>query len=143
MANSRDARIDPSLDDAAKLVLRLILGVMMLFHGVSKITGGNGFVTGVLAKAGLPPELGYLVYVGEVLAPILLIVGAWTRPAAIVVAINMVVAVWLVGMGRLFSINQYGGYALEVEAMFLFTAIAVALLGAGRYSIGGVSGRWN
>ena len=143
MAASKDTRGDPNLDDVAKLILRLTVGLLLLVHGVTKITGGIGFVMGALTKAGMPADLGYLVYVGEVLAPILLIVGAWTRPAALVAAINLAVAVWLVGIGRLFSINQYGGYALELEAMFLFTAIAIALLGAGRYSIGGARGRWN
>jgi putative oxidoreductase len=83
------------------------------------------------------------VYVGEILAPILLIVGVWTRAAAVVVAINMLFAVLLAHRGELFSLGDQGGYALELQAMFLFTAIAIALLGAGRYSIGGVAGRWN
>ena len=129
--------------DAGRLVLRVALGVLILFHGVAKITGGNGFVTGALAKVGLPEWVAYGVYIGEVLAPVLLIVGAWTRPAALVVAFNMIVAVWLVLGSRLFTIAKTGGYALELEAMYLFAAIAVALLGAGRYSLSGAHGRWN
>jgi len=129
--------------DAGRLVLRVALGVLILFHGVAKITGGNGFVTGALAKVGLPEWVAYGVYIGEVLAPVLLIVGAWTRPAALIVAFNMIVAVWLVLGSRLFTIAKTGGYALELEAMYLFAAIAVALLGAGRYSLSGAHGRWN
>ena len=129
--------------DAGRLVLRVALGVLILFHGVAKITGGNGFVTGALAKVGLPEWVAYGVYIGEVLAPLLLIVGAWTRPAALIVAFNMIVAVWLVLGSRLFTIAKTGGYALELEAMYLFAAIAVALLGAGRYSLSGAHGRWN
>ena len=129
--------------DAGRLVLRVALGVLILFHGVAKITGGNGFVTGALAKVGVPEWVAYGVYIGEVLAPLLLIVGAWTRPAALVVAFNMIVAVWLVLGSRLFTIAKTGGYALELEAMYLFAAIAVALLGAGRYSLSGAHGRWN
>ena len=129
--------------DAGKLVLRIVLGVLVLFHGVAKITGGNAFVTGVVTKAGLPEGLAYLVYVGEVLAPLFVIVGAWTRPAALGIVVNMIVAVLLVGRSSLFVTNQYGGYGLELEAMFLFSALAVALLGAGRYSVSGADGRWN
>jgi len=129
--------------DAGRLVLRVALGVLILFHGVAKITGGNGFVTGALAKVGVPEWVAYGVYIGEVLAPLLLIVGAWTRPAALIVAFNMIVAVWLVLGSRLFTIAKTGGYALELEAMYLFAAIAVALLGAGRYSLSGAHGRWN
>lgn len=129
--------------DTAKLVLRVVLGVLVLFHGVAKITGGNGFVTGALAKAGLPTELGLLVYVGEVVAPLLLIVGLWTRAAALVVVVNLIVALLLAHSDQFFGLAKTGGYALELQAMYLFTAIAVMLLGAGRMSIAGLRGRWN
>jgi putative oxidoreductase len=130
-------------DDLGKLILRVVLAVLLLFHGVSKIFGGVGFITGMVAKAGLPAELGYLVYIGEVIAPLLILFGVWTRPAALVVAINMVVAILLVHRGELMSMTKTGGWALELQGFYLASAIAVALLGAGRYSIGGVSGRWN
>jgi putative oxidoreductase len=45
--------------------------------------------------------------------------------------------------GELFSIVETGGYALELQAMYLLSAIAIALLGAGRYSLAGARGRWN
>jgi putative oxidoreductase len=129
--------------DAGRFVLRVALGVLVLFHGVSKLTGGNAFVTGALAKVGMPASLGYLVFIGEVLAPLLLIVGAWTRLAALAVVVNMVVAVLLAHTGQLFTIAKSGGYGLELQAMYLFAAISVALLGAGRYSVSGARGRWN
>lgn len=133
----------PNASDLGKLVLRLNLGILTLLHGVAKVTAGPAFVLGLVAKAGLPPALGYLVYVGEVLAPLLVIAGLWTRPAALVVAINMVVAVWLVHMGQLGELTRSGGWALELQAFYLFTAVAIALLGAGRISLGGASGRLN
>lgn len=130
-------------DDAGKLVLRAALAIILLFHGYAKLTGGIGFVGDMLAKAGAPAALGYLVYVGEVLAPLMILAGIFTRPAALVVAINMVVAVLLVHTGQFFTINETGGWALELQGMFLIGALAVALLGAGRYSLGGAQGRFN
>ena len=130
-------------EDTGKLILRVSLGVMILLHGIAKIMGGVDGIVGMVSKAGLPAALGYLVYVGEVLAPLLLIVGLWTRLAALVVAINMVIAVVLVHMGELFTLTKQGGWALELQGMFLFAAIAVALLGAGRFSVGGAHGRFN
>jgi putative oxidoreductase len=130
-------------DDAGKLLLRATLAILLLFHGAAKIAGGIGFIAGMLAKAGMPAALGYLVYVGEVLAPLMILVGIYTRPAALVVAINMVVAVLLVHTGQLFTRNDTGGWALELQGMFLAGALAVALLGAGRYSLGGTAGRFN
>jgi putative oxidoreductase len=141
MAEPRDAA--GSHDDGGKLVLRVALGVLILFHGISKVLGGPAFVIGVAAKAGLPGAFGYLVYVGEVLGPLLLILGIWTRVGALIVVINMLVAVGLVHMSQLFTMAPTGGYGLELQAMYLFSAIAVALLGAGRYSLGGTDGRWN
>ncbi len=130
-------------EDQGKLLLRVILALMLLFHGVSKLIGGVGFISGMLEKAGLPGAFGYLVYVGEVIAPLVILFGVYTRLAALVVAINMVVALLLVHTGEFFSVNQTGGWALELQGMYLGGALAVALLGAGRYSVGGAAGRWN
>lgn len=130
-------------EDWGKLVLRVTLGVLILLHGIAKITGGPAFITGLVEKVGLPTVFGYGVYVGEVIAPILIIIGLWTRPAALVIAINMVVAILLVHTAEFFTLSKTGGWALELQGMFLFGAIAVALLGAGRMSVGGERGRWN
>ena len=129
--------------DAALLILRLVLGGLILVHGLTKLPPPPDFIVGVLAKANLPTVLAYGVYVGEIVAPIFLIIGVWTRLAAVIIAINMIVAIGLVALPRLFSLNQYGGYALETEAMFLFTAVALALAGAGRFSVGGRYGPLN
>jgi putative oxidoreductase len=132
-----------SRDDQGKLVLRVILATLLLFHGVSKLIGGVGFITGMLEKAGLPGVFGYLVYIGEVVAPLMILFGVFPRVAALVVAINMVVALLLVHTSQFFTLNETGGWALELQGMYLGAAIVVALLGAGRYSVGGTAGRWN
>ena len=129
--------------DMGKLVLRVALGLMILLHGISKLRGGVGPIGGMLAQHGLPAVLAYGVYVGEVIAPLLLVAGLYTRLAALVVALNMVVAIGLVHMGELFTLSKTGGWALELQGMFLATAVAVALLGAGRHSLGGSGGRFN
>lgn len=131
------------VEDWGKLLLRVALGVLILLHGIAKVMGGPAFIMELLTKNGLPAQLGYLVYVGEVLAPLLVIIGLWTRPAALVIAINMVVAIALVHMPELLTLSQTGGWALELQGMFLFGALAVAMLGAGRLSAGGIWGRWN
>ena len=130
-------------NDLAKLLLRATLAILILMHGVAKLVGGVGFVTGMLAKMGLPPAVGYLVYVGEVLAPLLVLLGIWTRPAAAVIAVNMIVAVLLVHTGQFFTRSSTGGWALELQAMFFIAALVVAMQGAGRYSLAGGNGKWN
>lgn len=138
-----DALPAQTSQDTAKLLLRLALGLLILMHGIAKISGGPGFIVDVVTKAGLPQALAYLVYIGEVVAPILLIIGLFTRVAALIVAINMLFAIGLVHTSQLLLISKTGGWELELQGMFLATAIAIALLGAGRFSVGGLLGRWN
>ena len=130
-------------DDLGKLLLRLVLGITILLHGIAKIMAGPAFIISSVTAAGLPVPLAYLVYVGEVLAPILLIVGIWSRPAALVIAGNMAFAIFLVHMKQLTSLNDQGGWALELQGMFMVTALALVFLGAGRFSVGGNGGKWN
>ena len=130
-------------DDSGKLLLRAVLAILLLFHGFSKLSGGIGPIVGMVEKAGLPSVFAYGVYIGEVVAPLLILVGVFTRPAALVVAINMVVALLLAHTSQFFTMGQTGGWALELQGMFLAGALAVALLGAGRYSLGGANGRYN
>ena len=132
-----------TLDDLAKLLLRLALGVLILFHGWAKIKGGIGGIEAMLAMRGWPTFIAWGVYIGEVLAPVLLILGLYTRAAAAVVAINMLIAVVLAHSDHFVVFTSSGGWRLELQAMFLSAAIALAFLGAGRYAVGGHNGRWN
>ncbi|WP_354674520.1 DoxX family protein [Cupriavidus alkaliphilus] len=131
--------------DLGKALLRIVLGVLILMHGIAKVTGasGIGFVSKVVADAGLPAWVAYGVYLGEIVAPILLIIGLWSRLAALVVALNMLFAIGLVHTKELAMLSKTGGWALELQGMFLGAALAVALLGAGRFSVGGINGKLN
>jgi putative oxidoreductase len=120
--------------DVAKLVLRLTLGLLLIFHGWAKITGGVDFISGMLQNNGLPGFLAYLVYLGEFVAPLLVIAGAYTRVAAYLIVGNMLVAVLLVHMGEIFTLNGTGGWALELQAFFLMTAVVIILQGPGKFS---------
>ena len=136
-------RSDPTtLPDLGKLLLRVGLGVLILLHGIAKVMNGIDPILAGVQAAGLPREFGYLVYVGEVVAPLLLIVGFLTRPAALIIAINMAFAVYLVHAAQLFTLTKQGGWALELQGIYFLAAVAIALLGAGRFSVGG-AGRWN
>jgi len=133
-----------SSTDLGKLILRLTLGILLLLHGLAKLKSGVGFVGSMLASHGLPESLAYLAYVGEILAPAALILGIWTRPAALIVVINMLFAIGLVHMKELFTLSpQGGGWALELQGFFLFTALAIVFLGAGRYGLGAPNTRLN
>ncbi|MFC1589709.1 DoxX family protein [Pseudomonadota bacterium] len=124
-------------EDAGKLIMRLTLGLLMLFHGVAKVQnpGSMEFISTMLSGYGLPTFLAYGVFVGEVLAPLLIILGLFTRYSAIVVAVNMLFAVLLVHTGHLFMLTDNGGWRLELQGFFLFIAVAIVFLGSGRYAL--------
>jgi putative oxidoreductase len=124
-------------DAFGKLVLRLTVGVLILFHGVSKIVHPEslGFIRSMLEGADLPTSLAYGVYAGEVIAPLLIILGIYSRLGALVVAVNMLFAIWLAHTADIFTLSEHGGWALELQGFYLFTAIALVFLGSGRYAI--------
>jgi putative oxidoreductase len=125
------------MNDIGRLVLRLTLGVLLILHGIAKLQGGVGPIAGMVSSAGLPPFVTYGVYVGEVIAPLLVIAGWYSRIGAAIVAVNMLFAVSLAHRADLFALGPQGGYKLELQAFYLFTAVAIALLGPGRYSVNG------
>ena len=121
--------------DLGKLILRIALGMLVLLHGIAKLKGGVGPIEGMVTAHGWPAYLAYGALIGEVLGPLLLLAGFYARIGAILIAINMLFAFALVHMGHLAQLNAQGGWALELQGMFLATAAALALLGPGRYSV--------
>ncbi|ABM17166.1 DoxX family protein [Marinobacter nauticus] len=121
--------------DLGKLIVRLTLGGLLLFHGIAKLLNGIGFIEGQLASHGLPTILAYGVYIGEVIAPLMVILGYQTRIGALIIVFNMIVAIALVHGHQLLTLSSNGGWALELQGFFLFTAVALIFLGPGRYKL--------
>ena len=119
-----------------KLILRLTVGILILFHGADKIThpAKVDYIANTLSAAGFPSALAYGVYLGEVIAPFMLIFGIFSRYGAIIIVINMVFAIMLMHMNHIFALNEQGGWRLELQGLFLFGALAVVFLGSGRYA---------
>jgi len=128
-------------EDFGKLLLRLGLGGMLLFHGIYKLLNGLEPIKSALAAHNISDAVAYGVYLGDLVAPVLIILGLFSRIGGILIAFNMVVAVLLMHMADIAVLSPGGGYALEAQALYLVGALSIALLGAGRFSIGG--GRWN
>ncbi|MBZ0070289.1 MAG: DoxX family protein [Thiohalobacteraceae bacterium] len=127
--------MNSTLDATAKLILRLTLGILILLHGIAKLLHGIGPIEGMLVGMGLPAVLAYGVFLGELLGPILLIIGFHARLGAALIAVNMLFAFLLAHTGQLTSLAPSGGWQLELQGMFLFTAVALALMGPGRFGI--------
>lgn len=122
-------------EDIGRLTLRLSLGLLILLHGVAKLQGGVGFLTPVLANVGLPGWFAYGVFVGEIIAPLMVAFGLFMRTGALLIVVNMLFAIFLMHRPEIFALGKGGGWALELQGMFLFTAAALMFLSPGRYAI--------
>lgn len=126
----------------APLVLRVPAGVIFIAHGAQKLFGALGGYglegTGQwMASIGLQP--GYLMALlagsAEFFGGIALLVGLLTRPAALVLAFTMLVAILAVHIGNgLFVANN--GY--EFGLALLAISASLAFSGGGRWSVDGV-----
>ena len=122
-------------ENLGKLVLRLMLGGMMLFHGIDKALHGIAFIKGIVHLHGLPEALSYGVYIGEILAPIFIIIGWKSRLWAGVIVINMAIAIYLTQMGAFLKLGVHGAWAIETPMFYLLSALTLALIGSGKYAI--------
>lgn len=124
-------------DEKAKLILRLTVGVLMLFHGVAKILnpGSLEFIGSSLSNIGLPAFFAYAVYIGEVVAPLMIISGFKARLGGLLLVITMIVAVVLVHLGDIFSLSKHGGLALELQIFFLMGGLLVTMFGSGKFAL--------
>jgi putative oxidoreductase len=120
--------------DTGRLILRLSVGGLLLFHGLAKIMhpGSLEFIGGMLTSNGWPASLAYGVYVGEVVAPLMVIVGYQARVGGLLIVFNMSLAIFLAHSGDFFSLSEHGGWAIELQMFYLLSALAVVFLGSGK-----------
>ncbi len=122
-------------DDIAKLITRVTVGGLMVFHGVHKLIHGVGSIKNILAANGLPEFFAYGIYIGEIVAPIIIILGYFSRLGALVVGFTMINAIFLAHGGSLFTLGKHGAPAIELPLMYLLLSIVIFLSGPGKYSI--------
>lgn len=121
--------------DIGKLILRLALAVMMLFHGIAKLNHGVSGIMGMLEAHGLPGVLAYGVFVGEILAPLMVLVAYQMRVGAILIVVNMVFAIALAHGNDILALGRHGGWAIELQMFYLLSALALVFLGPGKYGL--------
>lgn len=108
-------------------LLRVAVAAMMLMHGVSKVLNGVAGIERMLVAHGLPSWVAYGVYLGEVVAPLLVIANRFVGPAALVMAVNMLFAIGLAHAGDILTLRNTGAWGIELQALFLVGSIAIAL----------------
>jgi putative oxidoreductase len=126
-------RVLDRLQPLVLLVMRVVIGVIMIAHGYSKVFGGISHVVGFVSHLGLPGWLAYPLAATEFLGGMLMIVGLFSRFIAVGMLIDMSVAIWKIHWHN--GLKGPGG----VEFPLAVAAIAFALIffGAGSISIDG------
>lgn len=122
-------------EDLGLLILRLSICILMLLHGIFKLQHGAGMIETMVTEAGLPTFIAYGVYVGEVIAPLFIILGLGTRLAALIFAGNCMTAAILAYGVNIFSLNNTGGWTIELLGLFFFGAVALIFTGGGKYAL--------
>ncbi len=120
--------------DIGLLILRFAIGALMLLHGIGKLTGISG-IEGMMSSSGLPSFVAYGVYITEIVAPLLILIGYRTRLAAVVYVFGMLFAIFLAHSEDIFSLNEHGGWAVELPGLYMFGALALFLTGGGKYAV--------
>ena len=121
----------------AKLILRCTVGALMLFHGIAKLTNlqALGFIKNQLESLSINPIFAYGVYLGEIVAPLLLIFGIYARFGGFLIFVNMLFAIILVHMNDFLVLTEHGGWGLELQAFYLMTGLVIMLIGSGKLAI--------
>jgi len=120
-----------ALQPLGLLVLRMSLGLIFFSHGYPKLAHSGAGMQSFFVQHGLP---GYFVYISgvlEVFGAILLVLGLFTRAAALLLAIEMAVAIWKVhSTGSYLAVHNY-----EFPLAILAGSFALATVGAGSFSL--------
>ena len=124
-------------DALGKLILRLALGGLIIFHGISKVLNPASIegISKSLANLGMPGPFAYAVFLGEVLAPLLILFGLYSRVGGLLVMINMIFAVLLNHTAQFMTLSKSGGWALELQGFYFLCGLTVFFLGSGRFAV--------
>ena len=123
------------VEDFGRLLLRLGVGGLMLFHGAHKLFTGLDPVKALLVSHRLPEALAYVAYFGEIVGPLLVVIGLFARFGAFLIAFEVAVLVALGGVAQMIALTPDGAYGLEIEALYLVGALAILFLGPGKIAV--------
>jgi putative oxidoreductase len=135
--------------DLGKAIIRVNLGFLLIWHGLNFAAGNTNQITN-LGMLGIPAFIGWPAgYICEIIAPVAAILGIYARLAGASMAIFMLFAIGLRHLGffgsenHLFMLAPEGdAYFLERQFFFLWSAVALFFMGAGKYGLN-IGGRWN
>ena len=143
VANGAEA-LATTRDDIAKALVRITVGALILLHTWAVINGEQA-IRDTLMRWGLPVGLAWTAVIFEGIAPIMVILGVYSRIGAWMMTFWMAMAFLLahIDTGHIFQLAESGvGWRVEGPFFFLALSLAVALQGAGRFGLN-IGGKWN
>jgi len=127
--------------DIGLLIVRIALGGIIFFHGFNKIVHGIADQWAILEDHGIPGVFIYFVYVSEVIAPILVVLGILTRYANLTIIVTMIVIFY--ALPYPIGLDEHGAMNIESQLYFLLLSVALFFTGPGRYVLRkNTSGNW-
>lgn len=120
-----------SLQPLGLAILRVALALIFIYHGYPKLVRADAMMRQFFIQHGFP---GYFVGLAGILECVgggLLLIGLFTRPAALVLAAEMLIAIWKVKLVHgVFAVNEY-----QFELALAAACLALATVGAGSLSV--------
>ncbi|MBM1107792.1 DoxX family protein [Aurantibacter crassamenti] len=124
------------------LILRLAIPFTMLIYGINKVIEGTGFIGSLFEQYGLPKFIANGIFIGEIVAPLMLMMGFRTRLAGLIFSFNCLVAIVMAQTQNIFKLNQFGGWSLDLLFIYLMAGIVFYVSGAGKYALS-TSNHWD
>ena len=119
------------LQPLALVVMRLALGAVMLAHGYQNSFRHLHDHLRMVESLGIPAWLGYVSSFSELFGGLLILAGFFTRPAALVVCIDLLVAIWKVHWHN----GLTGDHGYEFPLALVALAFALIFFGGGPIAI--------
>ena len=116
------------------LILRLALGVCLFMHGVAKIMNGISGVKSMLVAKNIPEFVAYGVYLGEIVAPVMIILGLFCRIGALLV-LGLCGIILYVAYPDLTAMSSHGGFTAEILYLYIGISFCFLVCGGGRFAI--------
>ncbi len=119
------------------LLIRLAVGLLILIAGLQKAMNPDQLAqyAALMSQINLPKQAVYVIFLFEIVVPMMLILGVLSRLAAGITIAYLLIAIFAISPGKLFTLIPGSGHALESEFFFLLASLAICFLGSGEKAL--------